>query len=117
MKQSEINSIIESTKKDLRNNITDGFYHIQTGRAGSIYFIENNCVVSFMTEMSGSEEYDLLVSGELEYISDRFDLRNSTHEILPRKERKRIQKKLIEWLSNKKIRHDLHSDEWRPDFE
>ncbi|PKA10836.1 hypothetical protein CH372_17285 [Leptospira meyeri] len=117
MNNSETKLFVESIKKELKDNLADGFHHIQTGRAGYIYYIENEFVVPIMTEMSGSNEYNLLVSGELEYLSEKFDLKHSTSEIILTKERKRIQKLLIDWLSKQKIRHDLHSEEWRPDID
>jgi hypothetical protein len=92
----------ERRKKDNINKLSkkDGFHDKPSGRAGTIYYVENGKVCELDYEISGVKEFDILIN---------FD--QLTEWIYPTKEsisdKETIKGKLVNWLNKKKIKAEL----------
>ncbi|MDQ6423618.1 hypothetical protein RB620_29845 [Paenibacillus sp. LHD-117] len=99
--------IFKSIKKDKIDLNCSGFHWVSHGRSGYIYFVENTNVLPIAIEMPGVDYLDVLVFGEIEHLSKRYNPKKYKVEELTIEERKRIQKRLVNWLNEKGLRHDL----------
>jgi hypothetical protein len=80
----------------------DGIYMKPHGRIGSIYFVNEGRLCEIEYELSGTNQFDLLVflDGTKEWILP-------TRELIKENEKEVIKEQIIHWLGQKKIRTDL----------
>lgn len=99
--------IFKRIDEDLRINFQNGFYLKTHGRGGFIYYIEGKYVVPILIEMPGVPYLDILVFGETEHITHRYFPKIKKVETIDIKDRFKIQIKLVKWLEDQGIRHDI----------
>ena len=98
-------------KKNIQDDNIDlihkGFVRKHHGRSLYIYFISGNNIVFIEGELSGVPEYDFLIYAEYQSIDYYYDPLTDTFSKISLDDRKLIQKKLIEWLTQENIRNDI----------
>ena len=94
--------------EDKIDPIDVGFHWRSHGRGAIIYYIENLGIIPIYCEMPAVDYLDVLVFGETKHIENRYYLHKKTVEHLPFEERLRIQKLLVDWLSERGCRHDIN---------
>jgi hypothetical protein len=95
----------DQRKRDLIENLLnkDGFYLKLSGRAGMVYYVEDEKICEFDFEISGVPKYNFLFSYS--------DLNNwfFPQELqMTANKKEEIKLKFIEWLTNKKIKGKVY---------
>jgi hypothetical protein len=105
MEDNTFKRIIES-KIDYH---TPGFYFKTYGRAGTIYFVEDDSiVVPIYAEWPAIKELDILIFGETKHIDKRYYIKEQIVEVIKYEDRVRIQGLLVKWLDERGWRYYLH---------
>ncbi|WP_307203324.1 hypothetical protein [Paenibacillus harenae] len=92
---------------DIPEDTADGFLIKTHERGGYIYFKEDSFIVPIAIEMPGVRGLDMLVFGETEHITHKYNLKNKEIKKIEIEERFRIQNLLAKWLEQKNIKHDI----------
>ena len=93
--------------EDEINYNENGFFLKMHGRSAMFYFVENKTIVPIEAEMPGVNYFDILVYGETAHIKLKYYPENQRWVKLSLEERFRIQSLLVQWLSEKGLRHDI----------
>ncbi|WP_105616470.1 hypothetical protein [Vallitalea okinawensis] len=102
-----MSSITQQIIKDNINMTQEGFQWRPKGRVATIYYVKNNAVLPILAEMSGSENFDVLVWGEIQYLNKSYDVVQNQYFYHSFRERLQIQRELINWLKVRGLRHDI----------
>jgi hypothetical protein len=103
----EVDLWYQRAREDNIDLSRNGFIRKHHSKEIYIYYINNYCFVPFYGEISGVPEYDFLIDGETEYITRKYSMRGPVTHITDKYEKLEIQKKLIQYLKDEKIRHDI----------
>jgi hypothetical protein len=95
---------IDHWKKDKINMLIkkDGFHLKEDGRAGTIYYVEENKLCQIFFEISGVKQFDILIFFEQ---LKQWEL--PVKKNLSDNEIEEIKEKLLIWLQKKNIKSDL----------